>query len=225
MSDAELYLFIQRVIISTLLLSVGLVFGKNAWDNYKTDDVASLKQEIARLLGEVNTLTCTLDGFQDIRNEMIRFSVEVWQSDIEELQMNMRTVFNKSAVLKDDFEALCGQVAAQSQEMALMKRVNMEEVSNLRNQLEMQATAHKKEMAKIKRDLDKKSCELMELHATISKNSADISDQCSDFKALVWTLQWEGRLGTCGTIHTSRNISEKRGWNHGDAPPPPGTGK
>jgi hypothetical protein len=68
MSDVELYLFIQRVIISTLILSIGLFFGKNAWDNYRTDEVASLKQEIARLIGDVNSLTCTLDGFQDIRN-------------------------------------------------------------------------------------------------------------------------------------------------------------
>lgn len=105
--EFDMVLFIQRLLSSVVFMSIFILY------------IHILKENIDNKIEEVRT-------------ELIRFSVEVWQDDIKDLQKTVKELVYKLAIQTENTAALCSQMNAQSQEMATLKKIVMEEIAMLK---------------------------------------------------------------------------------------------
>jgi len=216
--DVDIYLFVQRILVTLVMIVFGYFFSKAMRERFEdapalsqlkidtlTEELASLREEFSELLNDFEQLREFVDklkrlDMEELRKELTTFSVEVWQTDIEELQEGMAEMRGTYMRMSDDFAALCGQTGGQSQEMAALKRETMEELEKMKKKLAKQSAAHKDELAQLS----------------------------SDFKALVWGAHHsllhhppsENPL-----LSACVNISENRKWDHGSSRPSADNGK
>ena len=106
-------LFIQRVVIAILFGVLTALFNKAILENFTagpalvenknerlSEEIAVLRNEFFSLLLEVRDLRNTVNyfkthGFNELREELIHFSVDVWKEDIEDLQEDVYNIKNK----------------------------------------------------------------------------------------------------------------------------------
>lgn len=109
----DIALFIQRVVIAILIGALTAFFNRAILENFTagpalvenknerlSEEIAVLRNEFFSLLLEVRDLRNTVNyfkthGFNDLREELIHFSVDVWKEDIEDLQEDVYNIKNK----------------------------------------------------------------------------------------------------------------------------------
>jgi uncharacterized protein YlxW (UPF0749 family) len=106
-------LFIQRVVIAILIGVLTAFFNRAILENFTagpalvenknerlSEEIAVLRNEFFSLLLEIRDLRNTVNhfkthGFNELREELIHFSVDVWKEDIQDLQEDVYNIKNK----------------------------------------------------------------------------------------------------------------------------------
>lgn len=139
-------LFIQRIVISVLVVFFVFLFNGILKQTFTAGpalvqlkselferEVARMRTELAAIIKELFELRTV--GVEALKKELITFSVEVWKSDIEELQEDMSDVIDKTTSNNTDIISLKEQVDILSQELVAFKKSSMEEIASLQAQL------------------------------------------------------------------------------------------
>lgn len=139
-------LFIQRIVISVLVVFFVFLFNGILKQTFTAGpalvqlkselferEVARMRTELAAIIKELFELRTV--GVEALKKELITFSVEVWKSDIEELQEDMSDVIDKTTSNNTDIISLKEQLDILSQELVAFKKSSMEEIASLQAQL------------------------------------------------------------------------------------------
>ena len=109
----DIALFIQRVLITLIIILLTALFNQSILKNFiagpalvqhknerLSEEIAVLRNEFFNLLLEVRDMRNSINhfkvnGFNELREELIHFSVDVWKEDIEDLQEDVYNLTNK----------------------------------------------------------------------------------------------------------------------------------